>query len=44
MQSADASEQRQIAQVENLISRNMDAIVIVPFNSQVFANSASEAN
>ena len=44
VQSADASEQRQIAQVENLISRNMDAIVIVPFNSQVFNNSVSEAN
>ncbi len=44
VQSADANEQRQIAQVENLISRNMDAIVIVPFNSQVFANSVAEAN
>ncbi len=44
VQSADANEQRQISQVENLISRNMDAIVIVPFNSQVFGNSVSEAN
>jgi D-xylose transport system substrate-binding protein len=43
VQSADASEQRQIAQVENLISRNMDAIVIVPFNSQVFNNDITEA-
>ena len=44
VQSADASEQRQIAQVENLLSRNMDAVVIVPFNSQVFGNTVSEAN
>lgn len=43
VQSADANEQRQVAQIENLISRGMDAIVIVPFNSQVLTNCISEA-
>ncbi|MDI7066767.1 substrate-binding domain-containing protein, partial [Klebsiella pneumoniae] len=34
VQSADASEERQISQIENLISRGVDVIVIVPFNSK----------
>jgi len=34
VQSADASEERQISQIENLISRGMDVIVIVPFNGK----------
>lgn len=43
VQSADANESRQTAQVENLISRGMDVIVIVPFNGKVLANAISEA-
>ncbi len=43
VQSADANESRQTAQVENLISRGMDVIVIVPFNGKVLANTIAEA-
>ncbi|MBB5192611.1 D-xylose transport system substrate-binding protein [Silvimonas terrae] len=43
VQSADASEQRQISQIENLISRGVDAIVIVPFNGKVLTNTIAEA-
>ncbi len=43
VQSADGNEQRQISQIENLISRNMDVIVIVPFNGKVLGNIVSEA-
>ncbi len=43
VQSADASEARQIAQIENLISRGVDVIVIVPFNSKTLGNVVAEA-
>ncbi|CAJ0735042.1 D-xylose-binding periplasmic protein [Ralstonia mannitolilytica] len=43
VQSADASEQRQISQMENLISRGVDVIVIVPFNSKALTNVVAEA-
>ncbi|GLU31456.1 D-xylose ABC transporter substrate-binding protein [Trinickia caryophylli] len=43
VQSADASEQRQISQIENLISRGVDVIVIVPFNSKTLGNVIAEA-
>ena len=43
VQSADASESRQTAQIENLISRGMDVIVIVPFNGKVLGNVINEA-
>ncbi len=43
VQSADASEQRQISQIENMISRGVDAIVIVPFNGKVLDNVINEA-
>lgn len=43
MQSADASEERQISQIENLISRGVDVIVIVPFNSKTLGNVVAEA-
>lgn len=43
VQSADANEQRQISQIENLISKKVDAIVIVPFNSKVLTNTIKEA-
>jgi D-xylose transport system substrate-binding protein len=43
VQSADASEQRQIAQIENLISRGVDVLVIVPYNATVLNNAIKEA-
>jgi len=43
VQSADASEARQISQIENLISRGVDVIVIVPFNATVLTNTIKEA-
>jgi len=44
VQSADASEARQISQIENLISRGVDVIVIVPFNSKTLGNVVEEAH
>src|SRR5580692_11697977 len=44
VQSADASEERQISQIENLISRGVDVIVIVPFNSKTLGNVVAEAH
>ena len=43
VQSADGSEQRQISQIGNLISRRMDVIVIVPINDRVLGNIVAEA-
>lgn len=43
VQSADASEQRQISQIENLISRGVDVLVIVPYNATVLNNAIREA-
>ncbi len=43
VQSADASEERQISQIENLISRGVDVIVIVPFNSKTLGNVVADA-
>ena len=43
VQSADANEQKQIAQIENLISRGVDVIVIVPYNATVLNNAIKEA-
>ena len=43
VQSADASEQKQIAQIENLIARGVDVLVIVPYNATVLGNAIKEA-
>jgi D-xylose transport system substrate-binding protein len=43
VQSADASEQKQMAQIENLISRGVDVLVIVPYNATVLTNAIREA-
>ena len=43
VQSADASEQKQIAQIENLISRGVDVLVIVPYNATVLNNAIRAA-
>lgn len=42
--SADANEQKQVNQVENLIAQKVDAIAIVPMNSQVFGEVIDEAH
>jgi D-xylose transport system substrate-binding protein len=42
--SADANEQKQVNQVENLIAQKVDAIVIVPMNSKVFTAVIDEAH
>ncbi|MBL8505752.1 MAG: D-xylose ABC transporter substrate-binding protein [Methylobacillus glycogenes] len=43
VQSANANESRQIAQIENLIADGVDALVIVPFNSKVLGNAIAKA-
>lgn len=43
VQSADANAQRQVSQIENLIAKKVDAIVIVPFDSKVLTNAVKEA-
>lgn len=43
VQSADGNEQKQVSQVENLISQGVDAIVIVPMNSKVFDAVVADA-
>ncbi|MDB6143821.1 MAG: Xylose transporter, periplasmic xylose-binding protein XylF [Pseudomonas sp.] len=43
VQSADANEAKQISQIENLIARGVDVIVIVPFNATVLTNVVAEA-
>lgn len=43
VQSADANEEKQVRQVENLIAQKVDAIVIVPMNSKVFNAVVDEA-
>jgi D-xylose transport system substrate-binding protein len=43
VQSADANEQKQVSQIENLIARGVDALVIVPMNSKVLTNVIGEA-
>lgn len=42
--SADANEQKQVNQVENLIAQKVDAIVVVPMNSKVFGAVIDEAH
>ena len=43
VQSADGNEEKQVKQVENLISQGVDAIVIVPMNSKVFDAVVADA-
>lgn len=43
VQSADANEQRQVSQIENMISRGVKAVAIVPFNSKVLVNIIADA-
>ncbi|HAP0343415.1 TPA: D-xylose ABC transporter substrate-binding protein [Escherichia coli] len=42
VQSANGSEQTQISQIENMIARGVDVLVIVPYNGQVLSNVIGE--
>lgn len=43
VQSANGNEQTQISQIENMINRGVDVIVIIPYNGQVLSNVIAEA-
>jgi len=43
VQSANGNEQTQISQVENMISRGVDVLVIIPTNGGVLSNVISDA-
>lgn len=43
VQSANGNEQAQISQIENMISRGVDVLVIIPYNGQVLSNVIAEA-
>ncbi|WP_026959637.1 D-xylose ABC transporter substrate-binding protein [Aliagarivorans taiwanensis] len=43
VQSSNSNEQAQISQIENMISRGVDVLVIIPYNGQVLANVIAEA-
>ncbi|MCP1105740.1 D-xylose ABC transporter substrate-binding protein [Serratia nevei] len=43
VQSANGNEETQMAQIENMINRGVDVLVIIPYNGQVLGNVISEA-
>ncbi|RLM18761.1 D-xylose ABC transporter substrate-binding protein [Brenneria alni] len=43
VQSANGNEETQISQIENMINRGVDVLVIIPYNGQVLSNVISEA-
>ncbi|MEQ4530792.1 MAG: D-xylose ABC transporter substrate-binding protein [Mixta sp.] len=43
VQSANGSEETQMAQIENMINRGVDVLVIIPYNGQVLSNVIAEA-
>lgn len=43
VQSANGDASAQISQVENMINRNVDVLVIIPFNGEVLGNVIAEA-
>ncbi|MDW6020138.1 substrate-binding domain-containing protein, partial [Vibrio plantisponsor] len=43
VQSANGNEQTQISQIENMISRGVDVLVIIPTNGGVLSNVISDA-
>ncbi|MGY3870464.1 D-xylose ABC transporter substrate-binding protein [Aeromonas crassostreae] len=43
VQSANGSEETQISQIENMINRGVDVLVIIPHNGQVLSNVVAEA-
>ncbi|MGR5299004.1 D-xylose ABC transporter substrate-binding protein [Vibrio mediterranei] len=43
VQSANGNEQTQISQIENMISRGVDVLVVIPTNGEVLSNVIKEA-
>jgi len=43
VQSSNSNERTQIAQIENMITRGVDVLVIIPYNGQVLSNVIREA-
>lgn len=43
VQSANGNEATQISQIENMINRGVDVLVIIPYNGQVLGNVIAEA-
>ena len=43
VQSANGDAGAQISQIENMINRNVDVLVIIPFNGEVLGNVIAEA-
>lgn len=43
VQSANGDASAQISQIENMINRNVDVLVIIPFNGEVLGNIIGEA-
>lgn len=43
VQSANGNEQTQVAQIENMISRGVDVLVIIPYNGDVLSNVIRDA-
>ncbi|EPO1786733.1 D-xylose ABC transporter substrate-binding protein [Cronobacter turicensis] len=43
VQSANGNEEMQMSQIENMINRGVDVLVIIPYNGQVLSNVVAEA-
>jgi len=43
VQSANGNEETQMSQIENMINRGVDVLVIIPYNGQVLSNVIAEA-
>ncbi|NCI01895.1 D-xylose ABC transporter substrate-binding protein [Cronobacter malonaticus] len=43
VQSANGNEETQMSQIENMINRGVDILVIIPYNGQVLSNVVAEA-
>ncbi|MCE4466482.1 substrate-binding domain-containing protein, partial [Escherichia coli] len=43
VQSANGNDETQMSQIENMINRGVDVLVIIPYNGQVLSNVVKEA-
>jgi D-xylose transport system substrate-binding protein len=44
VQSANGNEETQMSQIENMINRGVDVLVIIPYNGQVLSNVIKKPN
>ncbi len=44
VQSANGNEETQMSQIENMINRGVDVLVIIPYNGQVLSNVVKKPN